>query len=645
MSDSLFECFASFNERPQRLEWIWHAGLVQLGSNAGPPTGVESTRRTRSPWEPARPFRDGRWVGTCAVIVEEGMAPTIGMASDGDLPEIVLAAILDLDEKLGREFRPARIEVDEPGVAADIRDLLGAAGVLVVEVAKAPPLETVRNRAIELERRIQFGDVLGTAADSDGTIETARSRESLDARHEFAESVRAFIVSGVARGFDVSDLVAIESPEGPESMRLTVIDGSDRTPRGVWFFEKFEEFAQLLERRRTFEGDEPASWCIRLGGIGNMPKALAEEWIGERWPVAHDNAFPLFVRGVDDRTLDFADDDRLRFASGVLRALASSTRREILSGEWSVPVEPGSAGEEHRFTMPVLRRRLSELEKSEPSTSILSPRVRAANLAAQARGNDGCFRSWLLDRALELDPECIEGLRLSALGQEVPCERKAGLERAVGAGTRKLSDLLAEHVPASGSSAEVDAFAMALVNLAEECLEDGEWARGEELLRRAIAIDPEDECDAGLKLFGELIERDRVDDMLSLLERLAPRSDYFRYFLALAHFARGHSHESWHANASPSADRALQSARRANPRVLEHLIVIASDEDDSLEAGHQRFLANKHDPSYMTADRLSVLASEIFDFIEPESLIKWLEGHRRTPLRTFKERKPKKARR
>jgi tetratricopeptide (TPR) repeat protein len=576
-----------FARLPQPSTEVWQGGLLRM------PAWIDG----RGDAPPRRPWM-GFWVslrtGLAHAKVEEGRASV-----DWTL---ALAALLEfgLKHRLAG-CRPARIEVTEAALAAELdRALLPAA----VTVAVVPELPAVREALAAMAEHAAGGPPPPSALDAAGiTVERMRA---------FAEAARRFYEAAPWRLLSDEDLVHVEAPAMGPGLGLVTILGAAGQAFGLGFFAREEDFAALHEDpgpENFLDGRD--HWAVLYGPIQDLPFGDVDLWEAETLPVAGPEAYPLAARFAADGTITRPDARTLADLEGLLLALADTSEEELDRGRWSREVrtfagertvtlaipdllEPLDAPVRRRSTgLPdrrVMERVLVEVERfvvrsdiedpaaldravrerfagsldALPSTAV-TPLDRAQELVYRAAEARGRRRVQLARRALLISADCADAYVLLAehAGDD---ERARELYAAgVAAGERALGPhAFEEDVGRFWGIVATRPYMRARFGLAQ-CLEDlGRRDEALEHYRELLRLNPDDNQGVRAVLLPALLSAGLDEEAGELLARYEQDpSALWRYGQALWTFRR-------EGDSRPARER-LREAVRANRHVPRYL--------------------------------------------------------------------------
>jgi tetratricopeptide (TPR) repeat protein len=171
----------------------------------------------------------------------------------------------------------------------------------------------------------------------------------------------------------------------------------------------------------------------------------------------------------------------------------------------------------------------------------------------------------LLDRALDLDPECVDALVLSA---DVDCddvdEMIQKLQAAVAAGERELGQkFFAEFRGDFWGLLETRPYMRARAMLAEALVEDGRLDEAIGHYAAMLELNPNDNQGLRYYLLGLTLETSRLADAQRVLKQYGNEVS--------AVFTWGRVLERFLSDDLAGAERALKAARKANPHVELYL--------------------------------------------------------------------------
>lgn len=343
---------------PQRRGEVWQGGLVRLpiwgpverkdeDEEGGCGCGCECAdtplfRPVTSFWVSVRT----RFLGFTKDVLAEG-SKDFAAALTG------LAAFATDADLAG--YRPEKVEVHDPDLAAYLAPLLAEAGIRVDVRAKLPALEETL-RSIE-EMLTGEPPAPGPLEGKGVTVERMRA---------FADAARAFYEAAPWQHLDSEDLLVVEAPaSAPSDLRHLTINGSAGFEFGLGFHRTADSFWAILTGRGREQAMAGGVCMHTYGPIEKIPFADADLWEDRGLPVAGPRAYPAILRYDARGRLRRAGSDVLAYVEGLLRVLAAATEAEIDSGRWTKRVETADGPRDYTLALPLLLQppSLAELAK------------------------------------------------------------------------------------------------------------------------------------------------------------------------------------------------------------------------------------------------------------------------------------------
>ena len=536
---------------PRRREETWQGGWFRA------PFWV--SRGKAGPYRPWIPL----WISVTERFVTAGE-----LHRERGPDEEVLALLDEAFEE--RKIRPGRIEVSEPGIKTIVSDHLGESDVDVSLREKLPGVEEI---LAGMGKRFGGPEMPG-ALDAPGvTVESMRS---------FAAAARAFYEAAPWRLLSDRDLIEIRGG-APPGFSYAVVLGMGGLEQGLGFFDDKQPFWDVL----AGEGGRESLWSVTFGTIADLPLADANLFADHGLDVAGTDAYPLAFCVQSKNRIRRPSPRILDFLTGLLRALAESGAAEIDLGRWKRTVEAPSGPRDYELVLPLLlepptreelaRRRVPPDPRAFERLSLLIHRrfeehpVRSAGelqeiLAREIgdrpideipfeprndrdRAQEVCFQAFdawgrlqgqLVDRALSLDPGCVDALVLKAERTSDNRERRKLYEAAAASGEERAAESVPRAAPGDlWTHHATRPYLRALHSLAHEMENQGSSADAAARYRRVLRLDGADHQGVRycllscLLLAGEFREAER-----HIKEHESPDECVWLYARALAAFGR-----------------------------------------------------------------------------------------------------------
>lgn len=544
-----------------------------------------------------------------------GIVGAVDATAVGDLGAgLMLDLLLKFASGEGGGRRPARLVLDDPALADALDALLAGTGTTVAAVPLVPAAEEAFT---SLRLHMQRG-----AAQSRTPAELAGFYDDvpLEAVRGFAAAACEFAAAAPWRMLADLDLLAVKAPRPPVGMACAMVLGGAGHQFGLGLAARREQHEEILaapEGARIPDSSGPL-WNVGLDLPGDLPPELVAAWRTLKLPVTPGGRLPVFfgVRGVDSFTPDAA---AVRFATGLLRAVAASTLAQLDQGAWSVTVPGGDGPERYELELeyvvrPPTRRDLldwgiepdlrgnergiaalhrglaqeqaADLDELQaimerkyvgrPPEELLAfapvpddPASRAQDLCWQAFDAFGFNRGRLARQALAIDPDCVDARVILAEEDEDDAERCYELYRDTvrSAEARLDADALLAEAGELHGVLPARPLLRALAGLTSAALDTNRPAEALAAGRRSLQLDPYDHHGVRFDLLKLLLEAGE-DAEAAVLVRDFPGGDHpadpavTAYAAVLLAFRRGGA-----AAAAPL----LREARRANRHALEVL--------------------------------------------------------------------------
>ena len=437
---------------PQQKGEVWQGGWFEA------PFWVQIEGNEASkPWLPL-------WASTRERFAKPGELH----ASRG--PDEAIVALFD--EALAEvQRRPERIEVSDAALATLLRERLGTS---TIEVSLRDELEGIDRALSSMATYFGLPDFPGALEVKGVTVEAMR---------RYAEAARTFYETAPWRHLSDRDLIEIRG--APPGMNYAVVMGMGGSAEGLGFFDDKTEFWSVTAGDEVVGRHSVRLWSLVYGSIARLPMSEGALWGDHELPVAGPEAYPL-ARNVQSKNRVKRPSPRvLEFLTGLLTALAASGPEEFDQGRWTRVVEtPDGAERTYELALPLLlepptpkelaRHRIRRdprafervhfllHQKMQARSDITTEKIDEIignELSGpvdeisytprndRERAQEACFAAFaawgrrqiqLNERALELDPECVDALVLKAEHTRAPEEALELYERAVAAGKQFL---------------------------------------------------------------------------------------------------------------------------------------------------------------------------------------------------------------
>lgn len=259
-------------------------------------------------------------------------------------------------EKLARRIGglPKQIQLRQTELARILRSALEPMGVEVVVRESLPLLDKAIDSMVESPRmggkpKPGLLDVPGMT--SDHVI-------------AFAEAAKAFYDARPWRHLTDDDVIAIESPAGPQGTQFTQVLGAGGQTYGFGFVPSLDAHEQI---RNTGELPQGGAWSLTFGDIDAIPFDDGEAWERNNFPVAGPDGYPTFLKFGKSSGHRYPKPDELIWAEGLLRAIAETTEDEIDQAKWEKSVQTHNGPTTYRFSMPLLLEQMAGGTSADPA--------------------------------------------------------------------------------------------------------------------------------------------------------------------------------------------------------------------------------------------------------------------------------------
>ena len=268
-------------------------------------------------------------------------------------------------------------------------------------------------------------------------------------------------------------------------MSYATVLGMGGLAEGLGFFDDKSQFWQAASGEEVVDRRSVRLWRLIYGSIARLPRSEGALWVDHGLSVAGPDAYPLTLNAQSKNRVKRPSPRVLEFLTGLLAALAASSPEEFDQGRWTRVVETADGTERsYELTLPLL---LEPPTHEELARQHIRPDPRARERAHflldlkiqehpdstpeevkemirneligpideisytpkndRERAQETCFKAFdawgrrqteLVERALELDAECVDALVLKAERTRAPEEALELYERAVAAGEKFL---------------------------------------------------------------------------------------------------------------------------------------------------------------------------------------------------------------
>lgn len=546
----------------------------------------------RSETESYRP-RLCLWVdGTTGMILHF----ELGEPANDYLP-LVLHSLGKLVDRL--EGLPSKILLSDPALGASLQKKLSSAGVQVIVRDSLPTLERAARSLEEVQN--------GGAKPEPGLLD----QKGMTPAHvkAFADAAKTFYEARPWQHLTDDDLIAIESPAGPDGAQFTQVLGAGGQTFGLGFVRDVNAHDQLRDTGVVPPGNIGS---LTFGDIDAIPFDDGEAFLRHRFPVAGPNAYPTFLRLLESKGRHYPTPDQLVWAEGLLRALAATTEAEMDAGRWSKQVQTFKGPATYSLSMPILLEQRTTFPGGEagaratPSRRQMEAMLQAISEQAAARGRmtpdelkqfarsldlknlvaapdtkagraqaivdqaldaRGRRQVQLAHEALKIDPDCVEALLLLAERAGDPAAALRLYRQAVEAGERIAGpERLAQSVGQFWSVPETRPYMRARQQLAVALLDSNQADEGIGHLKELLRLNPGDNQGNRYLLTDALLTTGRLEELDHLLNRSEHKDEVsaeWAYTRALLAYRKGGD--------SPEATRRLDEAMRVNAHVLPFL--------------------------------------------------------------------------
>lgn len=334
-----------------------------------------------------------------------------------------LAAVAQLAAMRVVNHRPSRIDVRDPALANAIRADLARAGI---DVAVVESLESLDEAIAEVVQREGGSDLAERVYLP--RIDIARVRAFAGAAADFYRAAPWNLLTDL-------DLVCIDSPAPPEGLACFTVMGAASADRAVDFFASeldYEHVCHTGEAPPAAEG----MWFVNFDEKYDLPILDSELWEQHDLPLAADHAYPSFALYLPTGRMRPASPERLAFAEGLLRVLATLTHDELDTGRVTRTVATFDGPVSFVLSLPdVLAAPWGERAASPTAHT---PQEKALDLLDRAYNEHGRLRVKLARAALGLWPDCSDACVILADMSIDPTRRIELYTHALAAAERVL---------------------------------------------------------------------------------------------------------------------------------------------------------------------------------------------------------------
>ena len=323
------------------LDLVIELGIVRMRASIGPDDG--SFYRPR--------------VCLC-VDQRSGMILSIELGEPEE-PNLQLA-VKALERSLGGlKGLPRQVQVRDPKLAIELKDVIGPSGVDVVVRESLPMLDEA------IAGMADFGKFGGKPKPALLDVPGM----TLDHLIAFAEAAREFYQAKPWQHLLDEDLIAIESPAGPPGTLFTQVLGAAGNTFGLGFVDSRKAHENILAGKGLPRGPV---WNLLFGDIDRIPYDDGEIWERYNLPHAGPGAYASFIRHKTVKGFDYPTPDQLIWAEGLLLAIAATTEEELDGGHWEKTVETFNGAAIYTFSMPILLEQMSGSAKTAANRSAQS---------------------------------------------------------------------------------------------------------------------------------------------------------------------------------------------------------------------------------------------------------------------------------
>jgi hypothetical protein len=532
MSESVKTLADRFRRQRLEADEVWLAGAVELP--------VALAAEPGSPW--------------CAISISLTSKRVNITEPSLDPRSKTLLVLQALTVRRGEQglvgYRPGRLMVGDPDVAAELSTLLEGSGTEVEEGDDGPLQELMRQMLSSFEQGPDVPDAFGASG-----VNKERMRA-------FAEAAAAFYRAGPWAMLVDEDLIRVESPTPPQEMKHFVVLGAGGQTFGVGFFRSPQEHARMREQQE--QGEFPATagrmWSVTFDVADHLPVDELERFRRNKFPVASMEAYPMAAgMSMADRSVVRPDARQLAYIEGVMRVIADVSEEELDRGRWSRSVETAEGPVEFVMALPSV---LDDEEAGSAPSGLLSGRVemermlrgvgqrlaprqaateqeRAQDLADDARQTRGRRRLKLARRAIELWPDCADGWNVLAENEKDAEKRGELFAKGMAAGERSLGpEAFKEMEGHFWGVLETRPYMRARVGLAMAREAQGRHEEAAEHYAEMMRLNPGDNQGVRYLLGPCLLRLRRWEQLQELLEKYPEPSAAHTYLAALAAFSR-----------------------------------------------------------------------------------------------------------
>ena len=313
----------------------------------------------------------------------EGIVAFELVQGDGERELVQLFQRAVTEPMVGPPRRPARVRVEEPGLAGVLRHGLG--GALPVSVGPAPMVDELMAGLFEHLGRVA-AELPGPQR---GYVEGAglgRSRV-----RELFVAAEVLFRAAPWQDWADSELIAIDVPELGVEEACLVVMGMLGESFGFLLFPSlaaYEAFNQMAQQRQALDEELDADaevdfatdfLSLNYAPLAELAPQVRTELARERWPMAAANAYPVVERRDRNAHVMPLVERDVRIATAVADALAgffSLRRAAVAEGEEVSMTIETEAGPGVRLTLPY------EAKAAQPATGRTAPASAQGDVAS-----------------------------------------------------------------------------------------------------------------------------------------------------------------------------------------------------------------------------------------------------------------------
>lgn len=495
---------------------------------------------------------------------------------------------------------PRQVQLRDPALATELRVTLDPMGIETVVRESLPELDEAARNVL---------DIGGTREHPESGLMDVPGM-TLDHIEAFADAARAFYEAHPWRYLIDDDLIAIESPAGPDGTQFTQVLGAGGEAFGLGFVRSLKAHEEMRSGGGLPRG---GVWSLLYNDIDRLSYDDGELWDSHHLAVAGPDAYPSFEHLSISKGRTPPTPEQLTWAEGLLRALAATTEDELDTGRWEKQVTSFNGPATYKLSLPLLLEQMEGKHRSDPAVFGHAMRMKMESMLRgmqqqmdtqgpmdedraqqflksiqdnpqsftpttdSERAQDLCYQAFeargrrqvqLARQALAIDPDCCDALSLLADRATDPESAIPLYERAVEAGARRLGpERFKEDAGNFWGIIETRPYLRARQRLALALMAADRIDAAAGHFAQMLELNPGDNQGNRYHLAQCLLRLNRLEDLEELLNDPLYADDIgaeWNYNRALLEFRR--------TGDSPASRHQLQKARRESKFVIPYLI-------------------------------------------------------------------------